>query len=65
MSDLLKQVQDLKMAAVESLVSSDPRAKMAAELGIANFMHVNRFLILDILDDALTAYEDGNGGMGK
>lgn len=56
MSNLLQQVRDLKLRAVKHLMSG---CDSQIEKDIVDFLAGHRYQVLDIIDDALTAYEGG------
>jgi hypothetical protein len=56
MSDMLKQVQELKQEAVEAMMSgTKPISQVHQKMDA--FLTSNRYAILDMLDDALSKYE--------
>jgi hypothetical protein len=57
MSEMLEKVRELKLNAVKAM--TDFRADVPSELAIREFLFEHRYQILDMLDDALTAYENG------
>jgi hypothetical protein len=57
MSEMLEKVRELKLNAVKAM--TDFRADVPSERAIREFLFEHRYQILDMLDDALTAYENG------
>jgi hypothetical protein len=54
----LKEVRQLKEKAIAAMMINDPRVLIPIYEEIDAYLNTNRFQILDILEDALTGYEE-------